>query len=216
MEIEQDFLIFNRLDIDYSIRNSCLTINVIHRYAARKLLKEKKELFINIALLFRCDRVRIYYGTQDFYEILTTMPQPLTIEQELWMDRDFRCLNIELIKIAERMVKSPYSMALIRMSDDRQIWVNDRNLEIAKVDAEEAVQRNMKDFWRSRDLSELHERLERDRDFDHRYEAALSPRQWAKFYSHFELLFEGQYRLTTLYEVEETTPPDDAPIPIAC
>ncbi|GGA46357.1 PAS domain-containing protein [Okeania sp. KiyG1] len=108
-----------------------------------------------------------------------------------------------LIKVLERMVDSKYPMSLVRMSDDRQLWVNSPMVQLLETTPAEATERILTDFWLPGDLENLKQKVlqcDARTGFDHRYEAGFSPKTWARLYAHFDRIDDGGYRLATTYE----------------
>jgi len=201
-ETEKSFLSFNKLNLDYSVSKNCLKIRVSDRRKARNLATKEQELIARIAFLFRCSRATIIYEDDNAFEVLSMSHQPLKIEQKLWMSDEFRALSTDYIKIAERMTKSSCPMILTRMSDNRLIWTNDKHIEVTRQSPEQVIKQKMSDYWNPADLLNLQKRLRQDGDFFHRYQCRVIDNEWEQFYSRFELLFDGLYRLATIHEHE--------------
>ena len=202
-ETEILFFTFNRLKFDYSITNSKLVIRVNKKQKAREVVQNYKSIISRITQLFCCNTALVFYPeSNDPFEIPTMSHKPLKIEQKLWMIDEFRALSIDYIKIAERMTQSSCPMILTRMSDNRLIWTNDKHIEVTRQAPEQVIQQRMGDYWKPADLAELHKRLRQDGNFFHRYQCRVIGDEWERFYSRFELLFDGLYRLATIHEHE--------------
>jgi PAS domain-containing protein len=86
----------------------------------------------------------------------------------IWDDASTALLN--------RLRESELPMFLIRNSDDRQLWVNDRAAAIMRSSGSDCVIRKVSDYWRPSDLHELHGKLREKGGmaFQHSYQAKLN------------------------------------------
>lgn len=113
--------------------------------------------------------------------------------------------------VLERMRESDRPMFLIRNSDDRQVWVNERAAAIMRSSGSECVIRRVSDYWNPADLHELYIKLRQDggMPFEHSYRAKLNDQDiWGKLTAQYELVeIDGtSYRISTTLNCEVIEP----------
>lgn len=121
----------------------------------------------------------------------------------VWDDESTALLN--------RLRESESPMFLIRNSDDRQLWVNDRAAAIMRSSGSECVIRRVSDYWRTSDLHELYRKLRQDggMPFQHTYQARLNDEGiWGQLTAQYEVVeIAGiSYRISTTLNCDVIEP----------
>jgi PAS domain-containing protein len=121
----------------------------------------------------------------------------------VWDDESTALLN--------RLRESELPMFLIRNSDDRQLWVNDRAAAIMRSSGSECVIRRVSDYWRTSDLHELYRKLRQNggMPFQHSYQAKLNEEGiWGQLTAQYEVVeIAGiSYRISTTLNCEVIEP----------
>ena len=106
------------------------------------------------------------------------------------------------LQIGEIMAQSEYPMGLIDLELDDQVWANTALANLKGTSLEECRQENVRRLWQEEALAEIKRALTHQQEFLQRYEADLNPGDTRKFHSRFQLVLDGRYRLTSLYEWE--------------
>ena len=109
------------------------------------------------------------------------------------------------------MRESDNPMFLIRNTDDRQVWVNDRAAAIMRSSGSECVIRRVSDYWNPADLHELYTKLRQDggMPFQHSYKAKLNDQDlWGQLTAQYEVVeIDGiSYRVSTTLNCEVIEP----------
>lgn len=104
--------------------------------------------------------------------------------------------------LLNRMQESDRPMFLIRNSDDRQVWVNDKAASIMRSSGSDCVVRRVSDYWNPSDLHDLYQKLRQDggMPFQHSYRARLNDQGiWGELTAQYEIVkIDGvSYRLST-------------------
>lgn len=192
----------------YLPSKSCIVLVAPDRSAANEMIEYAYEWLKAVANVWGEVVIRWNGCRRGFKVKAEKSPiQPDSIKQITEVQQVFGTaltgIHKPLIKVLEKMVDSEHPMSLIRMSDDRQLWVNSPMVQLLETTPAEATERVMTKFWLPGDLEDLKEKvLQCDArvGFDQRYQAGLSPKTWARLYSHFDRIDDGGYRLTTIYE----------------
>lgn len=132
----------------------------------------------------------------------TNFEQVLAVQQVFGAEQTG--LTKPVIDVLATMVESERPMSLVRMSDDRQLWVNEPMVQLQETTPAEAVTRCMVDFWLPGDLEDLKQKVRQCNEqtgFFHKYQAGLSPQTWAKLEGHFDRI-PGGFRRSTTYTWE--------------
>ncbi|WP_449420534.1 hypothetical protein [Phormidium nigroviride] len=118
-------------------------------------------------------------------------------------------IDLQLLKILQRMIESSRPMSLVRMRDDAQLWINAPMVQLLETSPVEATKRIMADFWLPGDLANLKQQLTQEGRFNYRYQAGLNKNVWANLEARFELVESDDicYRLVTNFFAEPTKRP---------
>lgn len=112
--------------------------------------------------------------------------------------------EIEILKLAERMISSDHPQSLVFMEGDWQVWTNEQMNQLLRVSAAEARSRNLKELWfeQGDDGLDLMKRLLTQQSVlsSYPYVTQLNPGERARFVTDFELVLEGRFRLATNLE----------------
>jgi PAS domain-containing protein len=119
--------------------------------------------------------------------------------------------NDESTALLTRMRESDQPIFLIRNSDDRQLWVNDRAAAIMRSSGSDCVVRRVSDYWNPADLYELQQKLRQDggTPFQHSYKARLNDEGlWGNLTAQYEVVaINGvSYRVSTTISCEVIEP----------
>lgn len=119
--------------------------------------------------------------------------------------------NDDSTALLDRLRESDLPMFVIRNSDDRQLWVNDRAATIMRSSGSECVIRRVSDYWKASDLHELHRKLRQEggMPFQHSYQAKLNDSGiWGQLTAQYELVEIGgvSYRISTTLNCEVIEP----------
>ncbi|MCU0548677.1 MAG: hypothetical protein MUC48_04950 [Leptolyngbya sp. Prado105] len=112
--------------------------------------------------------------------------------------------EIEVLKLAERLILSDRPQSLVLMEGDWQIWTNEAMNRLLQVSAAEARSRNLRELWfeQGDDGLDRMKRLLTQQSVlsTYSYVTQLNPGERASFVSDFELVLEGRFRLATNLE----------------
>lgn len=136
--------------------------------------------------------------------------KPVQKDKDSWVFSEGISLNTQLIRTLFMMAESEKPMALVKMDDDRLLWLNQPMTLLLETPALDATKRNMKDFWLPGDLEQLKNRCQQETRFTHTYEAALNENLWADLEASFDIIDGNNgefYRLSTnLYSQPKLCP----------
>ena len=115
--------------------------------------------------------------------------------------------ELAALQIGERILSSVLPMSLVDMELDMQVWTNQPLADLIGSTLEESRRLNMRSLWVSQDgaddgLEYVKQMLRQQGQLQHEYETQLTPQTRAQFRSGFELVLDGRYRLTTIYQAE--------------
>jgi PAS domain-containing protein len=132
-------------------------------------------------------------------------------KQDVWTAPEVFLWNEESTALLNRLRESELPMFLIRNSDDRQLWVNDRAAAIMRSSGNECVIRKVSDYWRPSDLHELYTKLRLDggMPFQHSYQAKLNDEGiWGQLTAQYEVVeIAGiSYRISTTLNCDVIEP----------
>ncbi|HEY9807899.1 MAG TPA: hypothetical protein V6D13_01035 [Halomicronema sp.] len=118
-------------------------------------------------------------------------------------------INKDLLHILERMVETERPMSLVRMNDDRQLWINAPMADLLQTEPSLATKRVMTDFWLPGELEYIKIELAQTNSFYHSYQGGLNSSVWAKLEAQFEIVEASgtQFRLVTNFYAEPTKRP---------
>jgi hypothetical protein len=118
---------------------------------------------------------------------------------QVFLAPELTLMNLQLLKVIEGMVESSQPQSLIRMSDNKQIVINQKFLDILAAPAELACGRNVKMGWNPPDLEECHRLMKQRSRFELEYGSAFNPELYAVSKADIQVLeIAGQsYRLNT-------------------
>jgi len=142
--------------------------------------------------------------TQGFVMAASTKQNVFTApELFCWTDASTAVLN--------RMRESDSPIFLIRNSDDRQVWVNERAAAIMRSSGSDCVIRRVSDYWNPADLHELYRKLRQDggMPFQHSYKAKLNDQDiWGQLTAQYEVVdIDGvSYRISTTLNCDVIEP----------
>lgn len=112
--------------------------------------------------------------------------------------------EIEVLKLAERIILSNHPRSLVLMEGDWQIWTNEAMNRLLQVSAAEARSRNLRALWfeQGDDGLDLMKHLLTQQSVlsSYRYTTQLNPGERSRFVTDFELVLEGRFRLATNLE----------------
>jgi hypothetical protein len=112
--------------------------------------------------------------------------------------------EIDALRIGEMMLTSEQPMSLVDMDTDDQVWTNRALASLIGATIEESRRLNMRDLWirngNDDGLDYVKQTLQQQSRLVHRYETQLNQATRAQFESKFELVLNGRYRLTTIFE----------------
>jgi hypothetical protein len=114
-------------------------------------------------------------------------------------------LDVNELRVLERMRESQKPMSICDLESDDQEWVNFPLTQMLQLTANEATELNMKDYWEEDALAYVKRILQQQSVFEHNYEAML-PYTRAHFDSTFEVIEFGHpkrlKRLVTIHNYE--------------
>ena len=177
-----------------------------------------------VEALTRCAKVtggdiNIDWGGDFVYAITPTMAtiktstdndQPIPVRNKVFgagLGFDANALNI-----LERMQSSDKPMSICDLETDNQEWVNQPLTEMLRLNYQNAVELNMRDYWEEDALNYVKRILRQQRRLEHHYQADL-PYTKATFSSTFEVIEFGLTpnqpsrlkRLVTIHHYEPVT-----------
>jgi len=132
-------------------------------------------------------------------------------KQDVFTAPEIFCWTDLSTAVLNRMRESDNPMFLIRNTDDRQVWVNERAAAIMRSSGSECVIRRVSDYWNPADLHELYIKLRQDggMPFQHSYKAKLNDQDvWGKLTAQYEVVeIDGvSYRISTTLNCEVIEP----------
>jgi PAS domain-containing protein len=131
--------------------------------------------------------------------------------QDVFTAPELFCWTDVSTAVLTRMRESDSPMFLIRNSDDRQVWVNERAAAIMRSSGSECVIRRVSDYWNPADLHELYIKLRQDggMPFQHSYKAKLNDQDiWGQLTAQYEVVdIDGvSYRISTTLNCDVIEP----------
>lgn len=112
--------------------------------------------------------------------------------------------EIEILRLAERMISSNRPQSLVFMEGDWQVWTNEEMNQLLRVNAAEARSRNLRELWfeQGDDGLDVMKQLLTQQSVlsSYSYVTQLNPGERARFVTDFELVLEGRFRLATNLE----------------
>jgi PAS domain-containing protein len=132
-------------------------------------------------------------------------------KQNVFTAPEIFCWSDLSTAVLNRMRESDNPMFLIRNSDDRQVWVNERAATIMRSSGNECVIRRVSDYWNPADLHDLYQKLSQEggMPFQHSYRAKLNDQDiWGKLTAQYEVVeIDGiSYRISTTLNCEVIEP----------
>jgi hypothetical protein len=119
-------------------------------------------------------------------------------------------LEINAMRLAERVLDAELPTSLVCMQTDLQIWTNRPLANLLNVSMEESRRLNMRDHWIRDGVDDGLERMKRTLRYQSRlelnYQTVLIGSIRCDFKSSFELELDGRYRLTTIYSADPIAP----------
>ena len=187
-----------------------LAITVTTRKDAKTLRGCWREL-AKLALDEGLERVLLSWpGARQPYPILASMAlEPQENEKAISALLGDR-LEINAMRLAERVLNAELPTSLVCMETDLQIWTNKPLANLLNVSIEESRRLNMRDHW-IRDgiddgLEEMKRSLRQQSRLELNYQTVLIASVRCDFTSSFELMLGGRYRLTTIYRADPVAP----------
>lgn len=111
--------------------------------------------------------------------------------------------ELAALMIGELMNSAELPMGLIDLELDDQVWANEALARLKNQPVELLRSQNVRQLWSPDALDYIKSALRQQGILEnHRYEADLNPGMLCRFQSKFELVIDGRYRLTTLYECD--------------
>lgn len=187
-----------------------LAIIVATREDAKILRGCWREL-AKLALEEGLERVLLSWpGARQPYPILASMAmEPQETEKAISALLGDR-LEINAMKLAERVLEAELPTSLVCMETDLQIWTNRPLANLLNVSIEESRRLNMRDHWIKDGvddgLEEMKRTLRHQSRLELEYQTHLIGPIRCEFKSSFELMLGGRYRLTTIYRADPIAP----------
>jgi len=141
------------------------------------------------------------YNLQDYLEERKMVKSVETIidTSQVFLAPELTVINLQLLKTIEGMVENERPQTLIRMSDNKQVAINQKFLDILAAPPELACGRNVKMGWNPPDLEECQRLMRQQSRFELKYGSGFNPNLYAVSKGEIQVLeIAGEtYRLNT-------------------
>jgi PAS domain-containing protein len=199
---------------DFLIGNDALIISCPSGEDATKLIKSAASILRDWATKFQ---IPVLVKTPDCQKPFKIPPSKRLImrnlqsKQDVFTAPEIFCWSDSSTAILDRMRETDNPMFLIRNSDNRQVWVNERAATIMRSSGSECVIRKVSDYWYPEDLHELYRKLRQmgGLPFEHTYRAKLNDEGiWGQLTAQYEVVeIDGlSYRISTTLNCEIIQP----------
>ncbi len=195
---------------DFLIGNEALIISCPSGEDATKLIKSAASLLRDWATKFQ---LPVLLKAPDCHKPFKIPPKQGFLmsssqsKQNVFTAPEVFCWSDNSTAVLDRMRQTDNPMFLIRNSDDRQVWVNERAATIMRSSGSDCVIRRVSDYWNAADLHELYKKLRQDggMPFEHSYKAKLNDQGvWGQLTAQYEVVeIDGTtYRISTTLNCE--------------
>lgn len=139
-----------------------------------------------------------------------SMTQALQTPELVFANVGIHRFNRALLDAMGRILESDRPMAMVRLRDQKQVFLNQKFSELLVTPPDIATGRNMKLGWNPAHLEECNRRIEQEGRFEFTYDSALNPQTYGRQTAVIELIDDGvdQYRLNTNQGLELLDWPD--------
>jgi PAS domain-containing protein len=194
------------------------------RRSANALASKKGEELAIAAYRFRRKLVRIFWSMRDADKPIpirpktrcsqsgdfTTMSTTQSLSNSIFGNAEVFRFTKSLLDAMGRILDSDRPMAIIRLRDQKQLFLNQKFSDMLATPPEVATTRTMKLGWNPAHLEECNRRIRQEGRFEFSYDSALNPKVYGRQTSIIELIDDGveQYRLNTNQGLEILDWPD--------
>jgi PAS domain-containing protein len=197
-------------------------IFVPNRDKAKELWKLKREKLAHAASKWQRKLVRIFWSLNPSDKPIPIRPKTtcnsgdysmestVKIPDSVFGNSDFFKFTKPLLDTMGRILEADRPMAIVRLRDQKQLFLNQKFADMLATPPEIATGRSMKLGWNPAHLEECNRRIRQEGRFEITYDSALNPKTYGRQTAIIELIDDGveQYRLNTNQGLELLDWPD--------
>jgi PAS domain-containing protein len=187
------------------------------RLLANILWREKGEELADAAFRYERKLVRIFWSLDEQDAPIPIRPKPKRVQtgdsimaqtiqtpELIFASTGIYQFTRTLIDVMGRILESDRPMAMVRLRDQKQVFLNQKFADLLATPPDIATGRSMKLGWNPAHLEECNRRIRQEGRFEFTYDSALNPKTYGRQTAVIELIDDGvdQYRLNTNQGVE--------------
>lgn len=201
-----------QLEYPGNFQNGYAHIFAPSRKLANILWRDKGEELACAGFRFHRKLIHIFWSLNDKDRPISIRPRPkqtlqlgnFSMTQEAVTELIFASTGIyrftrTLLDVMGRILESDRPMAIVRLRDQKQVFLNQKFSDLLATPPDVATGRNMKLGWNPAHLEECNRRIRQEGRFEFTYDSALNPKTYGRQTAVIELIDDGidQYRLNT-------------------
>lgn len=181
--------------------------------AAKRLYKEKRERLARACYQWEQTMVEIFWSmshhpipvaaesnkNQSEGSIMQSLSTISTPVPTLFGNLDSFRYSKVLLDTLGRILESDKPVAMVRLRDQKQVFLNQKFSDLLATPPDIATGRSMRLGWNPAHLEECNRRIRQEGRFEFTYDSALNPKTYGRQTAVIELIDDGieQYRLNT-------------------